>query len=94
MLAKESKLDGSILKRLGILIDTGPTLNVNKNPIAEICIKEFHKERLHLNIPVGKIFEISRSLITKNMNLRIRERGFTPKEMAMNRDQVSNHLYK
>ena len=91
-LAKESRLDGSVLKRLGILIDTGRTLNVNKNPIAENCIKEFHKERLRLNIPPGKISEISRSLITKNMNSRIRERGFTPKEMALNRDQINNHL--
>ena len=48
-LASEFKLDGSILKKLGIVVDVGRTLNVNKNPIAENCIKEFHKERLRLN---------------------------------------------
>ena len=91
-LAKESKMDGSILKRLGITIDMGRTLNINKNPIAENCVKEFHKERLRLDIPNGKISEISRSIITRNMNSRVRERGFTPKEMALNRDQMDNHL--
>ena len=91
-LAKESNMDGSVLKKLGIVIDMGRTLNINKNPIAENCVKEFHKERLRLNIPSGKISEIDRSLITKNMNSRVRERGFTPKEMALNRDQIDNRL--
>ena len=31
-LAAESKLDGSVLKKLGIVIDLGRTHNVNKNP--------------------------------------------------------------
>ena len=58
-LASESKLNGSILKKLGIFVDVGRTLNKNKNPIAENCIKEFHKERLRLNIPTGKLSEIN-----------------------------------
>ena len=91
-LAAESKLDGTILKKLGIIVDTGRTLNRNKNPIAENCIKEFHKERLRLNIPSGKISEVDRAMITKIMNSRIRERGFTGKEMALNRDQISNQV--
>ena len=91
-LAAESKLDGSVLKKLGIAIDLGRTHNVNKNPIAENAIKEFHKERLKLNPAGGKISEIERSIITKNMNSRIRERGLTSKEMAFNRDQTSNKV--
>ena len=89
-LAAECKMDGSDLKKLGIVVDLGRTFNTNKNPIAENCIKEFHKERLRLNIPNGRLSEINRAIITKNMNSRIRERGFTPKEMAMNREQMSN----
>ena len=89
-LASESKLDGSILKKLGIVVDVGRTLNVNKNPIAENCIKEFHKERLRLNIPGGKLSEVNRAIITKNINSRIRERGYTAKEMAFHRDQFNN----
>ena len=52
-LAAESKLDGSTLKKLGIEIDLGRVHNVNKNPVAENAIKEFHKERLKLN-PCGR----------------------------------------
>ena len=91
-LAAESKMDGSILKKLGIFVDIGRTLNKNKNPIAENCIKEFHKERLRLNIPPGRLSEIDRAVVTKNMNARIRGRGFTAKEIAFNRDQVNNCL--
>ena len=91
-LAAESKMDGSILRKLGIVVDIGRTLNKNKNPIAENCIKEFHKERLRLNIPAGKLSNIDRAIITKNMNSRIRNRGYTAKEMAFNRDQINNCL--
>ena len=44
-LAAESKMGGSILKKLGITVDLGRTLNINKNPVAENAIKKFHKER-------------------------------------------------
>ena len=56
-LAAEAKLDGSILKKLGIVIDLGRVHNVNKNPVAENAIKEFHKERLRLNSAGGRISE-------------------------------------
>ena len=85
-------MDGSILKKLGILIDLGRIHNLNKNPVAENAIKEFHKERLRLNPAGGRISEIERSIITKNMNSRIRERGLTSKEMAFNRDQITNEV--
>ena len=89
-LASECGLDGSILKKLGITIDLGRTHNVNKNPIAENCVKEFLKERLRLSPQGGPITELERAQITRNMNSRIRERGLTAKEMAFNRDQITN----
>ena len=91
-LAAEAKLDGSILKKLGLIIDLGRVHNINKNPVAENAIKEFHKERLRLKPSGGKINEIERSIITKNMNSRVRERGLTSKEMAFNRDQITNQV--
>ena len=60
--------------------------------MAENAIKEFHKERLKINKSGGRINEMERALITKNMNSRIRERGLTAKEMAFNRDQLSNEV--
>ena len=89
-LQKEYEEDDSILKRLGIKIDLGRTLNKNKNPVAENAVKEFHKERLRLNPAGGPISEIDRALITKNMNSRIRDRGLSSKEIAFQRDQISN----
>ena len=91
-LAAESKLDGSVLKKLGIFVDLGRSFNKNKNPVAENAIKEYHKERLKLKPSGGPVNEIERSIITRNMNSRIRERGLTSKEMAFNRDQVSNEV--
>ena len=89
-LKSESDTDGSILKKLNIRLDLGRIFNKNKNPVAENAIKEFHKERLRLNSNGGPISEIELALITKNMNSRIRSRGFSAKEMAFQRDQVSN----
>ena len=40
----------------------------------------------------GPVTEVERAQITKNMNSRIRERGYTAKEMAWNRDQISNEF--
>ena len=91
-LASECSMNGSILKKLGIIVDLGRTLNVNKNPIAENCVKEFLKERLRLSPHGGPISELERAQITKNMNSRIREREFTAKEIAFNRDQISNQF--
>ena len=89
-LASECSIDGNILKKFGISIDLGRSHNVNKNPVAENCVKEFLKERLRLSPHGGPVSEVERAQITKNMNSRIRERGYTAKEMAFNRDQISN----
>merc|ERR1711888_85050 len=90
-LQAEYEEDESILKRLNIKIDLGRTLNKNKSPVAENAVKEFHKERLRLNPAGGPISEIDRALITKNMNSRNRDRGFSSKEIAFQRDQMSNN---
>ena len=89
-LSKEAGKEGSTLKSLHIEIVLGRTMNINKNPIAENAIKEFHKERLRLDPLGGKVTEIQLALITKNMNSRIRDRGLSAKEVAFQRDQVSN----
>ena len=91
MTVQEPTQDDSILKRLDIKIDLGRTLNKNKNPVAENAVKEFHKERLRLNPAGGPVTEIDRALITKNMDSRIIDRGFSSQELAFQRDQVSNN---
>ena len=75
---------------MNIRIELGRVFNKNKNQVAENAIKEFHKERLRLNPNGGPISEVELAIIMKNMNSRIRSRGFSAKEIAFRRDQVSN----
>ena len=79
-----------ILIKYGITIDIGRVHNVNKNPVAENAVKEFLKERLRLNPEGGPVTEIEKSLITRNMNQRIRNRGLAAKEMLLRRELVEN----
>ena len=90
-LKMESDAEGSIWKKLGIKMDLGRTLNKNKNPIAENAIKEFHKEKLRLNPRGGSVTELELALITKNINSRIRDRGFSAKEIVFQREQITNN---
>ena len=89
-LSNESKSPGSTLHKFHIKIDLGRTMNANKNPIAENGIKEFHKECLRLHPSGGPLTRTDLVTITKNINERVRDRGFTAKEMLLQRDQVSN----
>ena len=83
-LSTESDSDGSLLKKLGIKIDLGRSLNKNKNPVAENAIKEFHKECLRLNPSGGPISEIDRALVTRNMNSRLETVASRPKKLLFN----------
>ena len=89
-LKTESESEGSLLKKLGIDIDLGRTLNKNKNPIAENGIKEFHKERLRIDSSGGPVTDIDLAIITRNSNSRIRYRGLSSKEIVLQRDQITN----
>ena len=60
-----------VLAKYGIKIEIGRVHNVNKNPIAENAVKEFHKERLRLNPEGGPVTEIVKCIIMRNMNQRI-----------------------
>ena len=80
----------SILRKYGIKIDLGRPLNKNKNPIAENGIQEFQKERLKIDPRGGPVTPMDIAIITKNMNSRIRYRGYSAKEIVIQRDQISN----
>ena len=91
-LHSRSTTTGSMLKKLNIKLDLGRVLNINKNPIAENAIKEFHKERLRVNPKGGPVSVLELAVITKNINSRIRLRGLSSKEIAFQRDQVNNKV--
>ena len=88
----EQDEEGSILKKLNIKVDLGRSHNKNKNPIAENAVKEFHKECLRISPRGGPLTEIERAQVTKSMNSRIRNRGFSSKEIAFQRDQITNQV--
>ena len=83
-------LSDNLLSRYNIKLDIGRVHNKNKNPIAENCIKEFRKEKIRLKQSGGPISDLERILITRNINLRIRNRGLSAKEMCLKRDISSN----
>ena len=89
-LKTEAENEGSVFKKLNIKLDLGRTLNVNKNPIAENAIREFHKEQLKLDPAGGPISKLDLAMLTRNMNSRIRSRGLSAKEIVFQRDQVTN----
>ena len=91
-LSKECSKEGTTLANLGIKVVMGRTFNVNKNPIAENAIKEYHKERLRLDPAGGRVTENQLAVIARNMNSRIRLRGLSPKEILLRRDQVTNEV--
>ena len=89
-LNKECNSAGSVFHKFHIKVDLGRTLNVNKNPVAENGIKEFHKECLRLHPTGGPLTKLDLASITKTMNERVRDRGFSAKEILMQRDQATN----
>ena len=80
----------SWLNKFNIKLELGETFNQNHNPIAENLIKEAHKEVNKAGYTSNQMDELQLSLVVKNINSRIRNRGLSAKEMCFMRDQVTN----
>ena len=80
----------SWLNKFQITIDMGDTFNKNRNPIAENLVKECHKEINKAGYGDSQLDEFQLSLVLKNINSRIRNRGLSAKEMCFMRDQATN----
>ena len=89
-LQTESLTRDSLLNTLGIKIVVGRILNKNKNPVGENTVKEFQKEILRFKGSPGPITDTDLTLITKNINTRIRYNSLTPKEILFRRDNLTN----
>ena len=90
-LSTQSLEENSDLKKLNIRIDLGRHANKNKNPIIDNACKEFHKEILRLKPEGTPITEIERSIVTANINKRIRKSGLSSREICFRRDLISNN---
>ena len=80
----------SWLCRFNISLELGETFNRNHNPIAENLIKEAHKEINKAGFGTQHLDEFQLSLVVRNINSRIRNRGLSAKEMCYMRDQATN----
>ena len=89
-LQKEHQLEGSLFLKHKITVDLGRVLNKNKNPVAENGIKEFLKECLRANPSGGPLTGMQLAMVTKVMNGRVRNRGYSSKEILLQRDQFSH----
>ena len=89
-----TKQVNSPFRNHNITIELGDTLNPNKNPVGENAIKELEKELLRLNLSNKQVTPVSLAMAVKNINSRIRDRGFSAKEMCFRRSQTTNESIK
>ena len=82
-------IDDPTMKSLHINLEIGEAKNINRNPIAERAISEFHNELCKLKPSGGTITETDLSIILANMNSRIRQSGYSATEVWTQRDMVS-----
>ena len=89
-LCTESKTPGTTLHNLKIKISIGRIMNKNKNPTAEIANQELQKEILKINKGSTAISETDLLMALRNMNSRIRNHGYSAKEVLMRRNVIDN----
>ena len=80
----------SILKKNGLQLELGEPKYVNKNPVAEHAVREFHSEVNRLSDNYSQITELLVSKAVGNMNSRIRGEGLSSREIWTQRDQFTN----
>ena len=89
-LQSEANSQSSIFNKLKVRVTIGRLLNKNKNPTAEIAVKELQKEILRHTTTPRTITPTDLAIIVRNYNSRIRHNGYTPKEIMFRRDIASN----
>ena len=70
-------------------IEIGDAKNVNRNPIAERSVSEFHEELCKIRPEGGKISTTELAMILASINSRIRSSGFSALEVWTQRDMYS-----
>ncbi|KAI0228085.1 hypothetical protein LSAT2_021433, partial [Lamellibrachia satsuma] len=80
----------ALLSTYRLTIELGRVKNVNKNPVAEKAVRELEHELLHQQPTGGAVTQLVLSIATANLNTRIRNRGFSARELWTQRDQFTN----
>ena len=79
----------NILSKNNITLEVGRRLNRNKNPVADKCIREIHRELLIVNPTGGEITSSELSEAIANLNTRYRKSGLSSHEIWTQRDQLT-----
>ena len=77
------------LNKFNLEIELGEAKNINKNPIAESAIREFHAEMVRLQPHGGKITETTLARAIGNMNNIIRQNKLSSREAWTKREMSS-----
>lgn len=77
------------LKENSITVELGREKNVNKNPIAERCIRDLHAELNRIQPASGVISDTVLAVAISNINGRIRSGGLSAREIWTQRDQYT-----
>ena len=77
--------------KYNVKVEVGSLINPNKNPEAEVAIKECEKEILKFNPDLKTISPLQLSQIMKQINTRVRNaKKFAPQEMMLRRELAAN----
>ncbi len=82
--------NNSELSAHGITLDYGRIKNINKNPVAERCNQELELELLHIDPSGAPVSAVVLQDAVHNLNLRVRNRGLSAREILFCRDQVTS----
>ena len=85
----QSLKDDALLSSLGISLELGEPKNVNKNPVSEKAISEFHAEITKIQPEGGPLNDTNLSIAIANINSRVRGSGFSSLEMWTKRDMAT-----
>ena len=85
----EAKEMSKGLSQLNISVEIGAPKNVNKNPVAEKSVSEFHAEVARLAPTGGPLDDVILALAISNLNSRIRQGGLSSSEVWRQRDMYT-----
>ena len=89
-LDQETQKGSGIFAKFNIKFDIGSFTNVNKNPEGENAVKEIQKEILRLDPDAKVLTDLQIASIMKQVNTRVRFKGWAAQEILLGRDQAEN----
>ena len=80
-------VNDALLAKYRLTIELG---RVKKNPVAEKAVRELECELVHQQPTGGTVTQLVLSVATANLNTRVRNKGFSARELWTQRDQFTN----